>query len=281
MNEEFDNLALSEIMSTFEFTKCVPFARRARAASEIRASFTYPEPGSPLAMDDQALRPLHDEKAIEGLSSTVKLTALMAETQLLEAWPAGPVSEDGVRVVAFPPYTGYTLLRGSMEASALALWLVEGQDSHTRLGRFRGLITKSQDEYFGAISEFHASRGTGDSDDAKSFNSRVQEIFDIARTVKINWPGSTRLLEKAGRIVPSSDLRWSPKVAWQVSSGVAHGLPWSIQEAIKIVQDKSTGAVRHKVDAESFRCVYQVATVMFEALVKRIAELQSTSGKSS
>lgn len=259
----------------FEFEKCKSFTQRARTSATVRDGFAFPEAGSPMQLDDQALKPLYDATKIEGLSSTSKLTALMAETQLLEAWPAGQTDENGIRVVAFPPYSGFTLLRGSMEASSLALWLLENDDRTERLSRFAGLITYSQDQYLNVISEFHSARGNDDSGEAQAFNAKVAALLDSAGIEPRNYPRSTKLIEKAGRYISCDELNWSPKVAWQVASGVAHGLPWSIQEAVRVVQGKAPGRVVHKVDAASYRYVYEAATVMFETLVERIQELQA------
>lgn len=270
-----DDQKLAEILTQVEFRKCKEFAKRARQTAKIRQAFSLPAPGSPLAIDDQPLRALYTDTKIQGLSATVKLTALMAEEQLLSAWPAGHPNEQGMREVWFPPYSVYSLLRGSLEASAHALWLLEPDDSAERLSRFGGLIRYSQDQYLNVTTAYDVFRDTDETPAAKAMNDRITDFFDTAGIELRNYPNSVRLIEKDGRYIPTHELTWSPKVAWQVASGVAHSLPWSIEEAIRVIDDPETRQVIHKIDAESYRYVYQAATVMFETLVERIEELQT------
>lgn len=275
MEEQLDERTTAKAISAFQFHQCVPFVRRARYMAKVRDSFSYPEPGSPLALDDQVVKPIYDATKVEGLSSTVKLTALSAERHLLEAWPAGPPNEEGVREVRFSPYTGFTLLRGSMEASAHALWLLEPSGSVERLSRFCSLILKSQDEYQNAISAFHDSRGADGSRDSANPTATIQTLFDAAGIQPAKYPGSKKLLEKAGLYVPSGEMPWTPIVAWQVASGVAHSMPWSRIEAVRTTFDSSTGRSVESMDSESYRYAFQASTVLFETLVKRISVLQT------
>lgn len=278
MEEQLEQRAVAEALSAFQLHQCVPFVRRARYMAKVRGCLSYPETGSPLALDDLVVKPIYDAVKVEGLSSTAKMTALSAERHLLEAWPAGPPDERGMREVKFDPYTGFTLLRGSMEASAHALWLLEPTGSAERLSRFCSLTLKSQEEYQSAISAFHQSRGSYDS--AKPAAS-IQALFDEVGIKPAKYPGSKKLLEKAGRYVPSGEMPWTPVVAWQVASGVAHSMPWSRIEAARTTFDSSTGRSVERMDAESYRYAFQASAVMFETLVNRIGVLQTAPEEAS
>lgn len=276
MDESLGIQNIIDVWFEVQFKKCLPFIDRAKTAAEARDKLSYPDPGSPLATDDQILRPLYDSIKIDGPAMTSKWAALMAEDQLISAWPAGPRDDSGYREVKFSPYAGFTLLRGSMEASAYALWLLAPDDTETRLKRFARLTIESQRKYHDVITTWDLSRDTDGSDAAAvSSTAKIEALFASAGVDPAKYQGSKSLIEKAGEYVPSGELPWMPVVAWQVASGVAHGMPWSRHEAAKTFHDHSTGRATVKMDAESYRYVLQAATVMFEALVTRIEELQS------
>lgn len=275
MDERLGIQATIDMWFQVQFKKCVPFIDRAKTAAEARDSLSYPAPGSPLATDDQILKPLYDATKIDSLAMTSKWAALMAEDQLISAWPARPREENGYREVKFSPYAGFTLLRGSMEASAYALWLLAPNDTETRLKRFARLTIENQEKYLDVITAWHLSRGTDGAGTAVASNAKVEALFASAGVDPARYQGPKSLIEKAGKYVPSGELPWKPIVAWQVASGVAHGMPWSRHEAAKTFHDQSTGRATVKMDAESYRYVLQAATVMFETLVKRIEELQA------
>lgn len=276
MEEESDNRTIIDAWFQIQYEKCVPFINRARASAEIRDKLSYPAPGSLLALDDQVLKPLYDATEIDSLAMTAKWAALMAEDQLVGAWPARALEDSGYREVKFSPYAGFTLLRGSMEASAYALWLLAQDDSETRLKRFARLTLQSQGDYHNVISAWHQSRGTNVVGASEAIYAQVKAWFDAAGITPAGYQGSKSLIEKAGRYVACEELPWTPIVAWQVASGVAHGMPWSRHEVAKTFHNQTTGRATVKMDAESYRYVLQAATVMFETLVNRIQELQTT-----
>lgn len=276
MKERLSGQTIIEMWSSVQFRKCVPLIKRVEAAARARDGLAFPDSGSPLAEDDLSLKPICRAIKIDSLATTAKWAALMAETQLISAWPAEPEEDSGYREVAFSPYAGFTLVRGSMEASSYALWLLNPDDSETRLKRFASLTIENQRKYREAINAWQLSESTDVTDAEVASPAEVENEFEAAGITPPRYPGSTALIKKAGRCIPSATLRWPPIVAWQVASAVAHGLPWSRREAAKTFYDQTTGKATVKIDAESFRFVLQAATVMFEALVSRIEELQTT-----
>lgn len=233
MKERLTDQTVIEMWSRIQFQKCVPLVERAKAAAKARDGLASPDSGSPLAKDDLLLKPICDAIKIDNLSMTAKWAALMAENQIISAWPAGPEDERGYREVTLSPYAGFTLLRGSMEATSYALWLLDPDDTETRLKGFASLTIENHHKYSEAVNSWQLSEGTDFAGEEVTSPADVEHQFKVEGITPSRYPGPTRLIKKAGRCLPFAALRWPPIVAWQVASAVAHGLPWSRREAAK------------------------------------------------
>lgn len=231
---------------------------RANGVEVRRQALGTPAEGSPFADD---LRDWSRLYSVMGLRTNVDLaqrTALSASTHLFAA-----------RQKEWDPFTPFTLLRGTLEACGLALWLIQPQESDARLQRWRGLEAHSE-EYRKNAVESSWGRSHEKIVQYTHIAATRSETADQISSDRINTPGSKELLRKAGNSLDSSKTFWEPLTAWQVTSSFAHSMPWSIDEATHVT---TSGTI--KFDEALFHYVLETCVELFDALVTRIEHLSS------
>lgn len=200
------------------------------------------------------------------------MLACSAWFHLHETWTAVPTDTPGQREVRLNPLTVFTLLRASLEPLMLGLWLLKPDYSNQRLSRYAGLLIASRDEHHEAVvAQMKADSATVMPEKSASLESALSR----AGINPVGKPGSKELARKASNLPQLPKLTWTPLVAWQVASSVAHSYPWSMDEAVAGIRDSETNRIIVRLDCKVFYFVLEATVELFDALVSRIEELNS------
>ncbi|MET9418995.1 hypothetical protein ABZY03_33395 [Streptomyces klenkii] len=170
-----------------------------------------PQPSSSLAADDAPL----------GMYA--------ASTLIRSSYSAGVAHADALRRLVLAgevdPQSPWTLMRGSLENFATAVWLLGGNDRTER--RRRALALWREDMRNRAQHEEDTGHVPGPG--GKTGRERRQEIVDLALSLgvpvaSLNKPEAGRVIEEAAGDAGLREREVT--AAWRAASGFAHGRYW-------------------------------------------------------
>lgn len=136
---------------------------------------------------------------------------------------------DDAATMTIAPFGAYALVRNSIDAAAMGMWIVEPESS---TGRIKRRLQAEVDETKNAAS-FRESTGQPNFDDWKlKKRERLAELAGIAKVGawdplhgKNKIPSTTDILKNLERLHADPVLTWLS--AWQLSSGHAHAKVWA------------------------------------------------------
>jgi hypothetical protein len=171
-------------------------------------------------------------------------------------------AKDEIHMVA-SPFGAYALIRNSMDAAAVALWLLEPGSGTLRIKR---RITLSLDE----LHKAGALRQTMGQPSIKiERQARLQEVALQAgmgdwNPLREKLPPMTEILKNLERLHSGGIFPWL--AAWQLSSGHAHGKQWaqiSSNELEEIEGTRTATGARFQMTIR----YGMLAAVLFEAVL--------------
>ncbi|GAA4394303.1 hypothetical protein GCM10023153_15260 [Ornithinibacter aureus] len=174
------------------------------------------QPGSSLYLDDEASSPVQVSHTAQRLF-LVAIDHLTAVRILLAPNQEAPEQITGHLHI----YADYTLLRGALEASLTALWLLRPADRMTRVAR--SVVLAQQDAFDAAVAvpsdeDRELMRAQG--------RSRVQPVLDrnpgMSKPARV--PMTTMLTEAV-----AGTRREGVVTMWRLCSGMAHARFWATQ----------------------------------------------------
>jgi hypothetical protein len=214
-----------------------------------------PLPGSVLARDDEKLSPYGvSYAALHNLNTGV--TQLQAAQELMEKGPQ--------RVVA-----AATLLRSSLEALAVALWILDSDEQIERISRTLAWFKHNVADERVAFEDFVGKELSGD--------NRTADIRHIARQ------NSVKLSRVNARVHSTEALRFADTsldvpnhlllYIWRLCSGVAHGRPWAFANLSSTApRAPGAGSEQLVLDEASLRVPFRIAVVLLDAVIVAFGE---------
>ncbi|MHA6695292.1 hypothetical protein [Homoserinimonas sp. A520] len=214
-----------------------------------------PLPGSALSLDDEMASPYGvSHAALHNLHAGV--FQLHAAQELMQSGPH--------RLIA-----AATLLRSSLEALAVALWVIHPAEQSERIARTLAWSKRNVTDERVAFADISGRELSGD-----------ERIADIRRIAKNNGVDvskvnagvqSTEALSYADSTldVPNHLVLY----AWRLCSGVAHGRPWALANLAKAVPG-TPGVSFDKVsfDEANLLAPFRIAVILLNALVEVFGE---------
>lgn len=224
-----------------------------------------PQDGSRLCRDDERI----EHYPVSGYASGQLAVASGCIASLKQMM----VRESETRVdMLASPFGAYTLIRNSLDAAVVALWLLEPVNGTLRIKR---RIMLGVDE----ISNTAAFRvAMGQPSPKQKRRARMQEVAILAGLGSWNplsksakLPSTTQMLTEIERWHPNAVMPWL--AAWQLASGHAHGKLWAHLASHEL---QEVGGTRTETGAH-FRMTIRygmLTAVLFEAV-----QLLETAGK--
>ena len=226
-----------------------------RLAKQIRTGDRFaPLPGSSLARDDGTVgRYKVSHAALHNLNTGV--TQLQTAQELMQ--------EDDQRLIA-----AATLLRSSIEALAIALWILDSEERAERISRSLAWFQQNVLDERVAFEDFVGKQQTGD--------TRGAEIRRVAKQNGIELP-------KANARIQSSDaLRYADTAldvpnhlllyVWRLCSGVAHGRLWAFANLSSVSDAHQQNAGRLELEESNLLVPFRMAIVLLDAVVDAYGE---------
>lgn len=188
---------------------------------ETLSSYALSQANSAFAIDDPKMPTFP--------VSQYAYSQIMGAFGVLEALKSMMIKEDGeTPQITAGPYGIYTLVRNAIDSAALALWLLEPENSKLRVKR----RLKAQMDEISNTAKFRDEAGIPSREWAKEYRLRMQQVAEQAEVgageiSKWRLPSMTRILNDIERrSEPEPGLSWL--AAWQLCSGHAHGKQWAI-----------------------------------------------------
>jgi hypothetical protein len=126
-----------------------------------------------------------------------------------------------------------TILRGALEPTALALWMVQPDDQNDRLRR-------ALRAHYGSLSEYlKYKNATGATEAGGRIANHVEELRELAKEILgpetgVAGPNTTEVLRDIAGA--------GAEELWRLSSGIAHGLDWTKLTGFYVAAKRSSGA---------------------------------------
>lgn len=162
------------------------------------------------------------------------------------------------------PYGEYALIRNSLDAAAVALWLLEPQNGTLRIRR--RLLIQLDETKNGA--NFRESMGMPWKPWKEKKTARINEVASLAELE--GWaptgqrlPTTSAILKSIERHNPSSLMSWL--AAWQLASGHAHSKNWA--QVVSHVLEEIEGSRKGSSSTYKITASYTVAVSLLLSAV--------------
>lgn len=271
MSDISDSLNLPDIIDEIHRIESGRLIRRAREIEKRRYLLGLHKQHSGFETDALAFRTIFDSAGLEPPSSAMKKLALSSGMHIEETWTTTPAETPGYKLVSLNPVTVFTLLRASIEMSSLGLWVLGPEPSNERVKNYASLVLYSQKRYWQALNSHSASRQPVA--DPPIAESELRKILADAGIEPSPMEPSSKLVKFATARNHAVSLAWTPLVSWKVASGIAHGIPWAIEETAKSTTDAANHKTTIRLDLESYHHVLAAAVHLFDRLVTRVEVL--------
>lgn len=238
-------------------------AVRVRVSAGVLERCGDPTPGSPLAIDDT--------NGLTGLAlSDAAKSYLAAAVDNLTIWAdlvMPRIFVEGVAVET-PPRPHFTAARAGMECAAQAVWLVEPDDSATRIERLAALALADLEEMAKAAA--HIGRNV-----RADVERRVNALRNESTGPIKKAPGYVAMVRSAAGVGGVSPAE--AEVLWRTASAAAHGKLWFAEatHSLTVGEEFSTGRFRavRTPDVASVSATVTFATKVLEWGVCRFAQM--------
>lgn len=208
-----------------------------------------PVPGSVLARDDMQVTPyLVSQAVLHNLNAGV--IQLQAAQQLMQ--------QGSQRVVA-----SATLLRSSLEALAVALWILNSEEQSERLSLALAWFKHNVADERVAFADFVGNE--------KSDDNRIADIRRIATQNGLNLPGVNARVQSTDALRYADSALEVPNhlllYVWRLCSGVAHGRPWAFANLTSTAPGAPVPKMGKLIlDEANLMVPFRIAVVLLDAV---------------
>jgi hypothetical protein len=227
-------------------------ATRVRLSQAVLDQCADPVPGSALAADDAACpSSVRISDAARGvLAASLDNLAMWANTVAPKVFVEGVAVESAAR-----PH--FTVARAGIECAAQAGWLLEAEDSSTRIERHLRLALADMNEEQRAVRHVEEAIGT----------AVAQHIAELRAAASSDIKAAPAYLDMVRATAGHAALRPdAAEVLWRTASAAAHGKLW-------FVGATHITTIGEEVTAGRFRAIHEVNPGAISAVVTFASKL--------
>ncbi|MBS3182397.1 hypothetical protein [Leucobacter manosquensis] len=248
-------------------TQAIQFARS--LFNKLPSDLPTPEIGSMLHLEREYTK--------RGSTDTLVMTHRARAHENLSRIFDTMIDEEGGRLLAYP-FSIYSLIRPSIEAAAVAMWLVKSSKKADRVLRALQMAYRDSSETLKFVEIIKGKNGAKSARDAKEKTlERLKELQNTVgplRQVELgNPPTYTQILTSVSPKPRGSATGYgisSPLVIWKASSAFLHGSDETVRALsdIRQIDDFEEGVASFEITPNM-----QMLAVSIRAVVDLLSEL--------